>query len=124
MTMATEGGFDLDMLETMDLSPRHRAAVLSLLKRAVAEEQERCSRDPLRLTPEEREVIAKAQRWRQNENATTSAELVGAVDALPKPAPSLVERLREHAGSEECVSDRALGLLLEAAAALERLGAK
>ena len=87
------------------------------------------------MTPEEFEVIEAAKAWAADmgEFAVTrglplareSRRLIAAVDALPKPAPSLVERIRSHgddARHRGCSAEAAL--LREAADELERLGAK
>lgn len=75
------------------------------------------------MTPEEREVIEAAKEWckRGGSDYTANVQLRRAVDALPKPSPPLVERLRAWAAGSAGDDDGITEDLLEAAAALERL---
>lgn len=95
-----------------------------------------CLETPARsMTPEEREVIeaAKALRrafpernWDVSRLAfPEAARFCAAVDALPKPRPTLVERLRLYANNYVGdTSGYVQALTIEAANELERLGAK
>lgn len=89
---------------------------------------------PDRLAPEEREVIEAAKAlcacWKGTDWTISLASwrpiverIRRAVDALPKPEPSLTERLRNQA-SIDVELENIDALLREAADELERLGAK
>lgn len=82
------------------------------------------------MTPEEREVIeaAKALRrafpernWDVSRLAfPEAARFCAAIDALPKPPPTLVKRLRTYCDKRSMLGE----MMHEAADEIERLGAK
>lgn len=85
---------------------------------------------PRVMSPEEAEVVEAAKAWaKKDEWRTTTREmdqrLRHAVDALPKPAPSLANRLRALF-AKDVVRDKEeiIATIAEAADELERRGAK